>query len=69
MKERKSIYNYIEISIIVVLCTITVVLDFVKIEYVKDSLRNGLLSKLIQQGCGSIAGILLLRRLNVRLLG
>ena len=69
MKERKSIYNYIEIAIIIVLCAITVILDFIKIEYVKDSLRNGLLSKLIQQACGSIAGILLLRRLNVRLFG
>ncbi|MBQ8447224.1 MAG: hypothetical protein IJX31_05555, partial [Clostridia bacterium] len=69
MKDRKRIYNYIEIAIIVVLCAVTVTLDFVKIEYVTDSLRNRLLSKVLQQGCGSIAGILLLRRLNVKVFG
>lgn len=69
MMERRRIYNYIEVAVIVILCTLTVILDFVKIEYLSDDLRNRLLSKIIQQACGSVAGILLLRRLNVKILG
>lgn len=69
MKERKRIYNYIEIAIIVLLCAVTILLDFIKIEYVNDNLRNCLISKIIQQGSGAVAGILLLRRLNVKILG
>lgn len=67
MKHIKKLYNYIEILIIIVLSTAMVVLDFVKVEYLTDSLRNALLSKIIQQFCGSIAAILLLRRLNLKL--
>lgn len=67
MKNKKKIYNRIEIAIILVLCAVMIVLDVVKIEYLSDQLRNALLSKIIQQTCGSIAGILLLRRLNVKL--
>ena len=69
MMERRRIYNYIEVAVIVILCTLTEILDFVKIEYLNDDLRNRLLSKIIQQACGSVAGILLLRRLNVKILG
>ena len=66
MRDKK-IHNRIEIAIICLLCAATVVLDFVKIEYLTNSLRNALLCKIIQQTCGSIAGILLLRRLNLKL--
>lgn len=69
MKDRKGIYNRIEIVIICLLCLATLILDFVKIEYVRNSLRNALLSKIIQQTLGSVAGILLLRRLNLKLFG
>lgn len=46
-----------------------VVLDFVTVEYVTDRLRNALLSKIIQQTCGVVAGILLLRHLKIKLFG
>ena len=50
-----------------IFCAFALVLDFIEIHYVKDELRNAILSKIVQQGCGVIAGILLLRRLDVRL--
>ena len=69
MKDRKRVYNFIEIGVICCLCLVTVIFDFVKLEYTRDDLYNRLISKIIQQGCGAIAGILLLVRLNVRILG
>ena len=69
MKYVKKLYNRIEILLIISLCMAMVVLDFVKVEYIDDSLRNALLSKIIQQSFGVIAGILLLRHLNIKLFG
>jgi len=67
--RRKKIKNWIEIAVIALLCVATVVLDFVKIPYLKDSLQNAWLSKIVQQTIGSVAGILLLRRLGIKLFG
>ncbi len=69
MKYAKKFYNYIEMMIIIVLGIVMVVLDFVHVQYVADSLRNALLSKIIQQSLGIVAGILLLRHLNIKLFG
>lgn len=68
MKNRK-ICNIIEIIMICLLLIATIVLDFVKIEYLTDDLRNSLLSKIVQQTCGSTAAILLLKRFNLKLFG
>lgn len=68
-KEWAKIYRWIEIVVIAVFCAVSVVLDFVEISYLKDELRNAMLSKIVQQACGSVAGILLLRRLGLRLFG
>lgn len=69
MKTVNKVYNRIEILLIAIFCAAMLALDFVKVEYLADSLRNALLSKIIQQGCGAIAAILLLRRLNIKLYG
>lgn len=68
-ENRKSIRNVIEIAVILLLCGLTLALDYLKINYVEHELRNKYLSKIIQQGCGGIAAILLMRRLNIRLFG
>lgn len=49
------------------LCAVTIVLDFVKLRYVADEFKNRMISEIVQQGCGCIAVILLLLRLDVRL--
>ena len=69
MKDKKKLYNRIEEVLIFMLFVVMVLLDFVPITYIADSLRNRLLSKIIQQTLGSIAGILLLKRLNIKLFG
>ena len=69
MKDKEKIYNIIEIAAICCLCLVTIIFDFIKIEYVKDDLQNRFIAKIIQQGSGAIAAILLLRRLKVEILG
>ena len=59
-ENRKSIRNVIEIAVILLLCGLTLALDYLKINYVEHELRNKYLSKIIQQGCGGIAAILLI---------
>lgn len=68
-RKQSNICKWIEIAIIVVFCVFAVLLDFVKIPYLKDELRNAMLSKIVQQTCGGVAGILLLHRLGIRLFG
>ena len=65
--SKQQIKNIIEIIAIITLCIASIVLDFVKIPYLKDSLRNRLLSKIIQQLCGGAGAILIMRRLNIKL--
>lgn len=67
--KNKKILDIIEIITICLLSIATIVLDFVKIEYLTDNLRNSLLSKIVQETCGSIAAILLLKRFNIKLFG
>ncbi len=67
--RRKRIYNAVEITLILLFCLATIILDFIAIPYSANILHNRFLSKIIQQACGSIAAILLMRRLNIRLFG
>ena len=61
--------NIIEIVCIAVLSLASVVLEFIPISYLKDGLKNALLSKLIQQLCGGGAAILIMLRLKIKLFG
>ncbi len=63
--HSKKIMNIIEVMAILLFCIAALVLDFVSIPYLKDGLRNKLLSKIIQQSCGGIAAILIMHRLNI----
>ena len=66
---RKDIRNIVEIALILLFCGLTLAFDYIKIDYVSHELRNKYLSKIIQQACGGVAAILLMRRLNIRLFG
>lgn len=68
-KKQMSIRNVLEVSAIVILCILTIVLDFVQIPYLKDEFQNKMLSKIIQQTCGGVAAVLLMIRLKIRLFG
>ena len=65
----KKVRNVIEIAVILLFCGLTLMFDYIHIQYVKDSLRNQYISKIIQQSCGVIAAVLLMIRLNIRLFG
>ena len=67
--KQKNIQNIVEIALILLFCGLTLALDYIKIDYVSHELRNKYLSKIVQQGCGGIAAILLMRRLGIRLFG
>ena len=58
-----------EITLILLFCGLTLALDYIKIDYVSNELRNQYISKIIQQACGGVAAILLMVRLNIRLFG
>ncbi len=66
-KKKNQIWNSIEIVSIFLLLAFTLLTDFIKIPYSKNAFYNRLLSKTIQQSCGSIAAILLFRRLEFHL--
>ena len=66
-EERKSTRIGIENAVIILFCALAALLDFVDISYVDDAFRNRMISKIIQQTCGSVAGVLLLLRLKVKL--
>ena len=67
--NRKDIRNIVEIALILLFCGLTLALDYIKIDYVSHELRNKYISKIVQQGCGFIAAILLMLRLDIHLLG
>ena len=72
-ENQKKIWNIAEIAIILVLCLITLLFDIKEItqgiSLSGSELRNKFLLKIIQQGCGAMAAILLMRRLNIKLFG
>ena len=68
-QTKQKLQNVAQMICIVVLCLASIILDFVKIPYLKDGLRNALLSKIIQQACGVAAAILIMIRLRINLFG
>ncbi|MBQ7913513.1 MAG: CPBP family intramembrane metalloprotease [Clostridia bacterium] len=64
---KQKIQNIVQVVCIVALCLASIILEFIKISYLKDGLRNALLSKIIQQACGGAAAILIMVRLKIRL--
>lgn len=68
-EKSKRAWGIVQMALIMILCAITVILDFLPIKYVSDSFRNGMLSKIIQTSCGSIAVVLLMLRLRIRVFG
>ena len=64
---RKDIQRYIQIAVIVILCAFTALLDVVNISFSKEEFYNRMICKILQQACGSGAGILLLLRLDIHL--
>lgn len=67
LTNRKRIRGYLQIAIIAVLCACTALLDIIEIPFIKEEFYNRLLCKIIQQACGSAAGILIILRLGIRL--
>ncbi len=65
--KAKIIRNHIGLVIIVILCIVILILDFIDISYSKDAFYNRMISKIVQQSCGAVAGILILIRLQVKL--
>ncbi len=68
-QKQMRIGSSLELVFIVLLCGVTLLLDFFKIVYVENELHNKFISKIVQQGVGILAVLLLLRRLNVKLFG
>ncbi len=68
-ERNKRIRNGVEIAVICLLCAVTVLLDFVKISYSDDDFYNRMVSKIVQQCCGSLAAICIMLRMNIRLFG
>ena len=64
---QKDIRNILEIAIILLFCGLTLAFDYIRIDFVAHELRNQYLSKIIQQSCGGIGAILLMKRLGIRL--
>ena len=62
-------HKRIDISLILILAIsfLTLVLEFCKINYTSNTLHNAYISKIIQQGIGGIAVVLLLLRLKIKL--
>ena len=65
--KQKSLRNHVSLVIIIVLAVFAGLVDFIDIPYSKEPLYNRFISKIVQQACGSLAGILILLRLNIQL--
>ena len=58
-----------EVALILLLCCITILFDFITIRYTQNDLHNRYISKIIQQSIGTVAVIILMKRLNIQLFG
>lgn len=67
--SRERIWKRGEFALILILCVATLLLDFFKISYSKNELHNKYIAKIVQQGIGVFAALLLLKRLNVKIFG
>lgn len=65
--NRKRIRDRVEIAIILVLCAVTVVLDFIALTPFRSEFYNRMIGEILQQGIGSVAVILLMLRLRLKL--
>lgn len=68
-KKRISTREVTVLTFIAVLCLITVVFDYLPITFIEDDFKNRMIGKIIQQSCGSVAAILLMKRAGIRLFG
>lgn len=70
-KEKRRIHprDALQIAIIAALCIATIIFDCISITFTSDVFKNRMICKIIQQGCGSIAAILLMKRAGIRLFG
>lgn len=66
---RKRIWNYAQLAIIALLCAATLLLDFIEISFIEDTVRNRFISKIVQQGLGAAAAIMVMCRLKLQLFG
>lgn len=66
---QEKIKKRIELIAILILCAITLVLDFLSIPYLKNEIRNAFLNNIIQQTCGAVAVLLLIHKLQLKLFG
>ena len=67
--KRLDIRKVIEWSIIAVFFGVSVLLQYLPIEYTNDAFINAKLAKILPQTCGAVASVLLLIRLKLRLFG
>ena len=67
--DSKKIRDEINLLIILTFFAVVALLEFIPFAYINNDLHNRFISKIIQQTCGSIAGILILVRLKIRLFG
>ena len=65
----KNTCKKVMLAIILALFAIVALLEFIPFSYSENDLHNRFISKILQQTCGSIAGILILIRLKIRLFG
>lgn len=70
-KEKKRIkpQEVLQLAIIAILCIVTVLFDYIPITFIADTFKNRMICKIIQQSCGSVAVILLMKRAGIRLFG
>ncbi len=65
--ERRN--KGIEIGVIVLLCVACILFEWCDFSLLANEFRNRMLVKILSQGCGATAAILLMRRLHIRLFG
>ena len=66
-KTEKKNYNILMILSIAILCIFTVGLEFISISYTTDAFRNKMIGKILQQGCGIGATVLLMIKSDIKL--
>ncbi len=59
----------IELIAILILCAVTVALDFLSVPYLENQIRNAFFNHIVQQTCGAVAVLLLMHRLELKLFG
>ena len=68
-KNRARILENLQTIAILLFCGLAVVLDFLDIPYSADAYLKEKISTIVQQGCGAVAAVLLMIRLDIKLFG